>query len=90
MDNAQAWCMNIEDMYNKAEVHSINTSKGHTADVEFFLIMLKRQYLNFLKQMSLPILVGGIASRKLTGYITSNFLKRLDLSLYLCLMIIEG
>ena len=24
MDEAQAWCMNVEDMYNKAEVHSIN------------------------------------------------------------------
>ena len=36
MDDAQTWCMNIEEMYNKAEVHSINTSKGETADVGIF------------------------------------------------------
>ena len=27
MDDAQAWCQDIEELYNKAEVHSINTSK---------------------------------------------------------------
>ena len=26
MDRAQAWCQDIEELYNKAEVHSINTS----------------------------------------------------------------
>ena len=36
MDDAQTWCMNVEEMYNKAEVHSINTSKGETADVGIF------------------------------------------------------
>ena len=25
MDQAQTWCLNIEDLYNKTEVHSINT-----------------------------------------------------------------
>ena len=27
MDIAQAWCLDIEEMYNKAEVHSINAFK---------------------------------------------------------------
>ena len=36
MDDAQTWCMNIEEIYNKAEVHSINTSKGETAEVGIF------------------------------------------------------
>ena len=26
MDRAQAWCQDIEELYNKAEVHFINTS----------------------------------------------------------------
>ena len=28
MDRAEAWCLDIKEIYNKAEVHSINTSKG--------------------------------------------------------------
>ena len=36
MDDSQAWCMSIEEMYNKAKVHSINTSKGYTAEVGIF------------------------------------------------------
>ena len=28
MDEAQVWCQDIEELYDKAEVHSINTSKG--------------------------------------------------------------
>ena len=33
MDRAQAWCLDIEELYNKAEVHSINTFKGDATDV---------------------------------------------------------
>ena len=33
MDKALAWCLDIEELYNKAEVHSINTSMGDAADV---------------------------------------------------------
>ena len=28
MDRAQNWCLDIKELYNKAEVHSNNTSKG--------------------------------------------------------------
>ena len=34
--DAQARCHDIEELYNKAEVHSINTSKGDAADVGVF------------------------------------------------------
>ena len=36
MDKGQTWCLNIEDLYNKTEVHSINTSKGDAVDVGIF------------------------------------------------------
>ena len=36
MDKAQAWAMDIEEIYNKAEIHSINTSKGDSLDVGVF------------------------------------------------------
>ena len=36
MDRAQNWGLEIEREYNKAEVHSINTSKGDTEDVGMF------------------------------------------------------
>ena len=47
MDKAQAWCLDIEELYKKAEVHSINTSKGDAADVGIFLTILKKQFLSF-------------------------------------------
>ena len=34
LDMAQAWALDVEDIYNKAEVHSINTSKGDSSDME--------------------------------------------------------
>ena len=36
MDQAQSWCVDIKDLYNKAEVHSIITSKGDATDVGIF------------------------------------------------------
>ena len=36
IDQAQTWCLNIEDLYNITKVHSINTSKGDTADIGVF------------------------------------------------------
>ena len=33
IDRAQAWCLDIGELYNKAEVHSINTSKDDASDV---------------------------------------------------------
>ena len=32
MDKAQAWCLDIEELYSKAEVHSINTSVSRSKD----------------------------------------------------------
>ena len=36
MDRAQAWCLDIEEIYNKAEVHSINTSQVEAEYVGIF------------------------------------------------------
>ena len=36
LDDAENWCLRVEVLYNKAEIHSINTSKGDTADVGIF------------------------------------------------------
>jgi len=36
LDSAENRCLRVEDMYNKAEVHRINTSKGDSADVGVF------------------------------------------------------
>ena len=64
MDNAQAWCMNIEDMYIKAEVHSINTSKGHTADVGIFSDNAKETVFEFLEAAELAYLGWGNSKQK--------------------------
>ena len=36
LDRAQAWCLDIEELYNKAEVHSINTSQVEAEYVGIF------------------------------------------------------
>lgn len=36
MDTAENWCLKVEELYNRAEIHSINSSKGDTNDVGVF------------------------------------------------------
>ena len=48
MDKAQNWCLKIEQEYNKAEVHSINTSKGDTEDVGTVFEFLEAAELAYL------------------------------------------
>ena len=52
MDRAQMWCLEIEQEYNRAEVHSINTSKGDTEDVGMFSDNSQTTFLNFLNPLS--------------------------------------
>ena len=51
LDDAENCCLRVEVLYNKAEIHSINTSKGDTAD----LIMPKFLCMNSWKQLRLHI-----------------------------------
>ena len=44
MDKAQTYCLNIEELYNKTEVHSVNTSKGDAT--------LLGQFSNYCVQVS--------------------------------------
>ena len=53
MDKAQAWCQDIEELYNKAEVHSINTSKGDAADVGVLSEKSKVTVFEFLESAEL-------------------------------------
>ena len=56
MDQAHVWCLNIEDLYNKTEVHSINTSKGDAADVGIFSDNSHITVFEFLKVAELAYL----------------------------------
>ena len=51
MDRAQAWCLDIEELYNKAEVYSINNSKGDAADVGVFSVNSQVTVFEFLESM---------------------------------------
>ena len=47
MDKAQVWAMDIEEIYNKAEIHSINTSKGDSRMLEYSpIILLYKKHLS--------------------------------------------
>ena len=59
MDRAQAWCLDIEKLYSKAEVHSINTSKGDAADVGIFSDNSQVTVFEFLESAELAYLGWG-------------------------------
>ena len=64
MDKVQAWCQDIEELYNNAEVHSINTSKGDAADVGVFSDNLKVTMFEFLESAKLANLGWGNSVQK--------------------------
>ena len=64
MDDALTWCMNIEEMYNKAEVYLINTSKGDTEDVGIFSDNSQTTVFEFLESVELAYLGWGNSVQK--------------------------
>ena len=64
MDKAQAWCLDIEELYSKAEVHSINTSKGNAADVGIFSDNSQVTVFEFLESAELAYLGWGNSIQK--------------------------
>ena len=79
MDRAQDWCLDTEELYNMAEVHSINTSKGDASDVGVFLDNSQVTVLSSSNLLNWLIWDGGIVYRKLIVYTTNTCLMRLSL-----------
>ena len=79
MDDAQAQCQDIEELFNKAKVHSINTSKGNAVDVGIFSDNSRVTVFEFLESAELAYLRWGKAFRKPTDYTVSTYLMRLNL-----------
>ena len=74
MDRAQAWCLDIEELYDKDEVHSINTSIGDAADVGIFSDNSQVTVFKFLESAELAYLGWGNSIQK------ANRLKNKHLS----------
>ena len=64
LDNAENWCLRVEVLYNKAEIHSINTSKGDTADVGIFSDNAKVTVYEFLEAAEIAYLGWGNSVQK--------------------------
>ena len=64
LDRAENWCSRVEEMYNKAEVHSINTSKGDSADVGIFSDNAKVTIYEFLEAAEIAYLGWGNSKQK--------------------------
>ena len=64
LDTAENWCLRIEELYNRAEIHSINTSKGDTADVGVFSDNAKVTVYEFLESAELAYLGWGNSIQK--------------------------
>ena len=64
LDNAENWCLRVEELYNKAEIHSINTLKGDTADVGVFSDNAKVTVYEFLEAAEIAYLGWGNSVQK--------------------------
>ena len=77
MDQTQNWCLNIEDLYNKTEVHSINTLKGHAADVGVFSDNSQITVFKFLEAAELANLGWDNSVQKATRLYNKNLSKEI-------------
>ena len=64
LDDAENWCLRVEVLYNKAEINSINTSKGDTADVGVFSDNAKVSVYEFLEAAEIAYLGWGNSVQK--------------------------
>ena len=63
-DRLQAWCLDIEELYNKVEVHSINTFKGDASNVGVFFDNSQVTVFEFLGSAELAYLGWGKSDQK--------------------------
>ena len=86
IDKTQLWCLSVEDLYNKTEVHSINTSKGDAVDVGIFLDNSQTRVFEFLEAAEFAYLGLGnsvqeanrLYSRHLSEKIKSHLINISD------------
>ena len=64
LDEAETWCLKTEELYNKAEVHSINSSKGDAADVGIFSDNSEVTVFEFLETAEIAYLGWGNSIQK--------------------------
>ena len=64
MDRAQVWAMDIEQIYNRAEIHSITTSNGDSQDVGVFHNNSTVPVFEFLESAELAYLGWGNSVQK--------------------------
>ena len=64
LDSAENWCLRVEELYNKAEVHSINSSKGDLSDVGIFSDNVKVTIYEFLEGAEIAYLGWGNSIQK--------------------------
>ena len=53
---ASEWCLRIEALYAKMEIHSINNSKGDTSDVGIFTDNVGKSVYEFLEDIEMAFL----------------------------------
>ena len=56
---ASSWCLEIEELYSRMEIHSITNTKGDTSDVGIFSDNSTRTIYEFLQDVELAIMGWG-------------------------------
>ena len=76
LDSAENWCLRIEELYNNAEVHSINTSKGDSADVGVFSDNAKVTVYEFLESAEIAYLGWGNSVQIANRFYNRHYMMR--------------
>ena len=62
--DASEWCLRIEALYAKMEIHSINNSKGDTSSVGVFADNVGKSVYEFLEDIEMAFLCWGNNKQK--------------------------
>ena len=70
--SATEWCLQVEGMYSKMEIHSITNTKGDTSEVGIFTDNATRTVYEFLQDVELAIMGWGSQAQRANRLITKH------------------
>ena len=70
--SASNWCLSVEELYSRMEIHSITNTKGDTSEVGIFTDNSSRTVYEFLQDVELAIMGWGSQAQRANRLITKH------------------
>ena len=70
--SASNWCLSVEELYSKMEIHSITNTKGDISEVGIFTDNSTRTVYEFLQDVDLAIIGWGSQAQRANRLITKH------------------